>query len=344
MYIKDYDYWYPYENTHYTTSYSYWRPAPTKQDFTLDVISHHPEFENKTLRKYNLDGIDTIGVYGDERFTVRFSNNSNEDVQVRLSLDGTDCYTGKLADLEINHDMFVVRAGRTLNLKAWRETNNGGAAFVFASGDKSVSLHTHGDVSHKGIIAAAVFVEQERVITTTTSGVRRERSLFPKYTTYTTPKYITPKHTMGGSLGSSGGMTHTSNSPMPAAASGGMSVNSFDEAVNTVMSEAAEIKTSAAVGAGEYVEQKLTTVQGLNKPVLNTVVRVRYLWWDSLVEKLKTQQPRDTFQSGFPGAKSFADLSNVPRVQSAGSQQPKRTNMFETQTVIDSKMTFARTL
>jgi hypothetical protein len=324
MFIKDYNnsWWDNYYDTHYTT-YSYWTPTPTQKDFTLDVISHHPEFEGKTLRKYNLDGIDTIGAYGDERFTVRFSNNSNEDVQVRLSLDGTDIYTGKLANLDVNHDMFVVRAHKTLNLKAWRETNNGGAAFVFTSEDKSVSLHTHGDVSHKGIIAAAVYVEQDRT-KTYTSSVRR--AVYPK------SYYTLTSNSIGGSMASGG-----------ASAIMGSSISDRSESFSENVMDGL-IPASASVGAGEYTEQKLTTVQGLNKPVLNTVVRLRYMWFDNLVEKLKTQRPQDIHQSGFPGAKSFADLSNVPRVQSVGSQQPQTTNMFDSTVVRDPRFNISRTV
>ena len=336
--LIDYNYnWWPhYYDTHYTT-YSYWTPTPTQKDFTLDVISHHPEFEGKILRKYNLDGIDTIGAYGDERFTVRFSNNSNEDVQVRLSLDGTDCYTGKLANLDVNHDMFVVRAHKTLNLKAWRETNNGGAAFVFTSGDKSVALHTHGDISHKGIIAAAVYVEQDRTRTYT---LPVRRAVYPKYPT--SPYYTLTSNSIGGHMKSTG---------IVGSAIGSVGSDSFSSSVPTTenysfsRSEEADVAPiSAAVGAGEYVEQKLTTVQGLNKPVLNTVVRLKYCWFDELVEKLKTQQPCDTHASGFPGAKSFVDLSNVPRVQSVGSKQPQTTNMFDPSTIRDPRFNISRTV
>ena len=46
----------------------------------------------------------------------------------------------------------------TLSLKAWPENSKSGASFVFTSAQNSVALHTHGDLSSRGIIAAAVFV------------------------------------------------------------------------------------------------------------------------------------------------------------------------------------------
>src|ERR1700685_2802207 len=122
----------------YMTDYSYWRARPTTNDFSLDVISKHPDFDNRKLKKYSIDMIDSVGVIKDEPFEVHFHNRSFEDVQIKLTLDGTDVLTGKPGDLEVNHEMWLVRAGKTLHLKAWAENNKGGARFVFTHGDKSV--------------------------------------------------------------------------------------------------------------------------------------------------------------------------------------------------------------
>src|SRR5208283_463285 len=127
--------------------------------FTLEIISHHPQFAKKSLRKYYVDGIETVGAWGDEPFEIRFKNNTYQKVQVKLSLDGTDILTGKLADTELSPKMWVVNAYDTLSLKAWPEDNNGGAGFVFTGADNSVAGHTHGNLSSRGIIAAAVFTE-----------------------------------------------------------------------------------------------------------------------------------------------------------------------------------------
>ena len=67
-------------------------------NYSLEVISHHPTFKNKSLRKYYVDGIDTIGAWGDEPFEIVFKNNTWQKVQVKLSLDGTDILTGEPAN------------------------------------------------------------------------------------------------------------------------------------------------------------------------------------------------------------------------------------------------------
>lgn len=128
-------------------------------NYTLEIISHHPQFKNKNLRQYYVDGINTVGAWGDEPFEIRFKNNTYQKVQVKISLDGTDVLTGRPATTEVSKDMWVVNGYGTLNLKAWPENNNGGASFVFTSANNSVAAHTHGNLSSRGIIAAAVYVE-----------------------------------------------------------------------------------------------------------------------------------------------------------------------------------------
>jgi hypothetical protein len=277
--------------------FSYWRAKPTERDFSLDIVSRHPDFNGRTLKKYALEGIDSVGVWGDEKFELHFHNKSQEDVQVRISLDGTDILTGKPANLEINHDMWIVRAGRTLHLKAWAETSNGGASFVFTGADKSVSLHTHGDMSHKGIISAAVFTERDRPVRVYNARRRLQA------------KGITAAGAPAAAFNNSFARGETS------VCDAGMNID-YERAT------LGDLKKEAAVGAGEYVEQKTRTVKGLDHPVLNSIIRVRYLWWDSLKEKLAAHKATD-FPTGFPGEKirTFADLSNVPRVASEAAKR-----------------------
>lgn len=125
----------------------------------LNIISQHPEFCGRKFRGYYVDNIDTIGVFGNEPFSIQFRNSSPNKVQVKLSLDGTDIITGKVADLDPHSKMWVVNGYGEMELKAWPESHQGGAAFVFGSEANSVALHTHGDLTAKGIISCAIFSE-----------------------------------------------------------------------------------------------------------------------------------------------------------------------------------------
>jgi hypothetical protein len=125
----------------------------------FDIISQHHEHKGRFLRKYHIEGIDTIGVFGDEPFSIQFRNSSANKVQVKMSIDGTDIITGKVADLNPQSKMWIVNGNASMELKAWPENHQGGAAFLFGSEASSVAAHTHGDLTAKGIISCAVFIE-----------------------------------------------------------------------------------------------------------------------------------------------------------------------------------------
>lgn len=295
-------------------------------NYTLEIISHHSQFDGKSLRKYYVDGIDTVGVWGDEPFEIRFKNNTWQKVQVKLSVDGTDIFTGKPADTNPSSDMWVVQPYGTLSLKAWPENNNGGAAFVFTSANNSVAIHTHGDLSSRGIIAAAVFVEGE-----------------PARLTYTYPytTIIGGGYTFGGGYNSGvlGGSIITNNcntwnasnsivgntasldsftlcDTTPASAS-----CSVDGSESSARREMKSLESLVAVGAGQHVDQQITYVEGLAKPVFTETVRVRYMWYDDMVVSLKHNNVPASHASGFPGDRNqnHINLGNTPRLPTHGS-------------------------
>lgn len=304
---------------------SYWRPRPVERDFSIDVISRHPEFDNKALRKFPVDGIDSVGVWGDEPFEIHFKNNSFETVQVRVSLDGTDVMTGKPADLEINTLMWVVRAGRTLHLKAWHESQDGGSRFVFTGMDKSVALHAHGDVSHKGIISVAVFTDSDRPVMHRTYDSwysRHERTLGgPPGGARRAMGTMESKSASFNSMSLDRGREVSDDiaGAVPAAAPAGVDMSKG--VLETFGLREKSMKKEAAVGAGEFTSQKSRTVKGFDKPVLNSIIRVRYMWWDDLQAKLKDIRYEDPHPTGFPAEKikTFADLSGVPKIDSAAA-------------------------
>lgn len=297
-------------------------------NYTLEIISHHPKFSNKSLRKYYVDGIETVGAWGDEPFEIRFKNNTWQKVQVKITLDGTDVLTGKPGDTQVSKDMWVVNGYGTLSLKAWPETNNGGAAFVFTSADKSVAVHTHGDLSSRGIIAAAVFTEGHVEPIKITPPVEhhhhhyRERRSITPYPYYTGPVWIGGT---GGTFGS-GGITYTAGNTGGSLggtlSSNTISCNNAATAASNYLCDevsdgaAASFDSLVSVGAGEHVDQKITYVTGLIKPVFAETVRIKYLWWDDLTAKLRTETHARPQPSGFPGDndRKNIDLKGTPRI------------------------------
>lgn len=294
-------------------------------NYEINVISHHPQFANKSLRKYHVDGIDTVGAWGNEPFEVRFKNNTWQKIQVRISIDGTDVFTGKPATTDTSGKMWVVNGYGTLSLKAWPEDNNGGASFVFTNAGNSVAIHTHGDLSSRGIIAAAVFVEGH--VEPIYYHPIVVQPLYPVYPTY--PYYdgitwgggstytsgTTSSDGRGTTLGNAGGNTISTQSCVMNNSAGSASMDSLFLDNNIKENTSGPLETLVAVGAGQHVDQKINYVAGLIKPIFNETVRVRYIWWDDLTASLRKNNVPAPHASGFPGnPQGNINLGNTPRL------------------------------
>lgn len=253
--------------------------------YELDIVSHHTKFDGKTLTKYHVDGIDTIGVWGEEPFEIVFRNNTHEKVQVRLSLDGTDVLTTTPATVQPYGKMWLVNPYATLNLAAWPETTEDGARFVFGKTLDSVAANTHGDLRNKGIIAAAVFTE----------GYVEPARLYTHY-------LGSPVRRTSFSAANAGGRK--------SADARFLSYDSFCE-INE------ESCKGPAIGAGETITQKIASVSGLRQPKFNRIISLRYLWWDDLKAKLEKANTT-VHPSGFvdaPLPQKLANLGSTPRIE-----------------------------
>ena len=294
-------------------------------NYKLEVVSKLPEFANKTLKKYNVEGVETIGVWGNEPFEIKFTNCSFEKVQIKISIDGTDVLTGNVADTQVTKEMWVVDAYKDITLKAWPETHNGGAQFVFTHAGNSVANNTHGEVSSLGIIAVAVFREGHK---------EPQRFVEHHYHHSYWPNYFTYPYTLGGGIyyGSQnvgGGGTYSSNTIASNSAEN-FSSNSIFSANMDSNDEVATASCIPGVGAGDHVDQKITYTTGLTKPYFSESLRVRYLWWDDLTTKLKDIPHSAAHASGFPGDKSsIMSLGKTPRI---GTENPRRVKLPEFET------------
>lgn len=260
-------------------------------NYELNIISHHNEFKNKKLRKYHVDGMDTVGVYGNEPFEIVFKNSSPTNVEVKLSLDGTDILTGNPATTDNSGTMYMVKAYDELKLKAWQETTNGGAAFMFTNTNNSVAAHTHGDLSSRGIIAAAVYVEGENNYDTWKKSFDYEKC-YPASLSINDSEYES------------------------------LNIDLHSNSEKNLIFDKSILRNAPAIGAGANVIQKVAYVPGFKKPELSKILNIRYLWWDDLKEKLYSNS---RFQSlndaGFPGNKEMKIMSigTTPRI---GSDKP----------------------
>lgn len=265
------------------------------KNYELNVVSNHPQFIEKTLKKYSVDGIDTVGVWGNEEFSIVFKNNTWSKVQIKLSLGGTDILTGSLADTKSNGKMWVVNPQGTLKLQAWPETHKGGAKFIFTDLENSVSAHTHGNLTSNDIIAAAVYTENY---------------VYPKLSCCSCTNIFC---NCGWHTGLSDlydttfikyGTTVATNSTNYSA---------------SVSSDSKSLQSTASIGAGQYVNQNISNVAGLIEPRLSEILNIKYMWADDLASKLNSY---NKLSYGFPGDEPIMSLGNTPRISDNKIQAP----------------------
>lgn len=261
--------------------------------YSLNIVSQAPLYRGSKIRKYALDGVETIGVVENEVFAIEFKNNSTKKVEVKLSLDGIDVLTGELANTDPSSKKWLVNPYSTLFLRAFPESTNGGAQFVFTNAKNSVAAGLHGNLSNQGIIAAAVF--EDSYVEPTVS-YRNEC------------KGVRCRGIVGSSINEIDDRLDYSPLDEPRSLEKSLSLNK-----------------KAAVGAGEYVEQRITYAKGLVEPYLADTIKLNYLYWDQLKEKILASRPCEP--NGFPGD-GLINLKSIPKVKYSFSRVQDELSRF----------------
>lgn len=280
--------------------------------YSLDVISHLPESKGRVLKKHSLNGEEFVGAFGNEPFEIQFRNNSWQKVQVRLSIDGTDILTGDVAGTDATGKMWVVQPYTTLSVKAWPETNKGGAAFVFTSAGESVAVNTHGNTTSRGVIAAAVFTEGH----STTYWTHRRFNDWTYSNDWTYGSVSDVRLNKGiGTLSNAGGGTYSSQN------------------VSLNVDRERGLESLPGVGAGEQVKQAVAEVAGFISPKFEQVISLKYEWWTELNNAIKQANGQYAAQ-GFPAdEKPIMSIGMTPRKDSksywAGNTAIRQSGLLE---------------
>lgn len=284
-------------------------------DYEMKIVSKHAESDGEVFRSFMVDGERTIGVKRNEPFEIHIKNNRYEELQVRLSLDGTDILTGEIANTNSEGEMWHVDPLGTLVVKAFPENYNGGSRFVFTDGKNGVAVNTHGEESAIGLIGAAVFTEGERL------NIFNPRPIDPCPYPWKVYPYVTWTNNTFGITG--GGGTYSSSGPISSCNSALKSCSSFGEQ-NDLIDE------DLSVGAGEYVEQEIINKPNFRKPILSKVLQIRYMPWTKLSKIVGvSDRVQRRGKSAFPGDNFGINLDNVPRVKSTGNKNNEyKSNRF----------------
>lgn len=303
--------------------------AANNEDYELKIISD----SNKKYRQFNVDGINTIGISSGEEFKISIRNKTARTIGVKISVDGTNILTGKEATLKSGvKDMYLIDPYGSCDYACWQEGESGGSKLVFTTAESSVSVHTHGNTKNVGIISVAVFYDEFE-------------DAFKKPQQY---GYMPTNHFYGNNkrsyFGSGGTAINDSQQyidinnvydtclPCSASSSAAGSLNVLN---NTSTAEASKTSNylnidmerttdntitvkSAAVGAGNFVQQNVNFRPGLKSPKLDAVLRIKYVFEDDLIKlinKQNTEIKKHAYGfNDYVEENNFADLSKVPKV------------------------------
>lgn len=287
------------------------------KNYQLELLSESRRNKGSVFRAFDVNDEKIIGVHDGEPFSIKFRNNSFERIQVRLSLDGTDILTGEPASLAPYGKMWMVEPYGILHLKAWPESDEGGAQFVFTDAESGVATHIHGVKEGIGTIGAAIYTEghvQQYLGPYTTvnpwpydnriSSTGKQFDLtYGSNTLDNTDNFVYESHTVLTSDLKGCTRSRGLSSCVPSGADDGIDVRLISE----------ESSRSLAIGAGSNVMQKISHSTGLVKPVLSETIQMKYEPWSVLKRKLERQV---TVKTAFPGEKRV-DLRGVPRVDTS---------------------------
>jgi len=277
------------------------------KNYQLELLSESRRNKGSVFRAFDVNDEKIIGVHDGEPFSIKFRNNSYERVQVKLSLDGTDILTGDPASLEPSGKMWMVEPYGILHLKAWPESDEGGAQFVFTDAESGVAVHTHGVKEGIGTIGAAIYTEghvQQYLGPYTTSNPYN--NIWPKTRIHNNCK---PCEFKPDTLGQDGIVYESHTVSTTDLRTRGLS-SCVPSGANEVRLISENSSKNLAIGAGSNVMQKISHSTGLIKPELSGMIQLKYEPWSVLRKKLEKQV---VVKTAFPGDKRV-NLKGVPRV------------------------------
>jgi hypothetical protein len=141
--------------------------APLAGDVSVEIISDNgSEFRNFPASDHRKNETRIIKKYLEakkgENYGIKIRNNSPERLGVVIAVDGRNIITGSRSDLGNNETMYIVNAHEQVRYDGWRTTANEVHRFYFTEPADSYSVRTFADSSAMGVIAVAIYREQER--------------------------------------------------------------------------------------------------------------------------------------------------------------------------------------
>lgn len=118
----------------------------------------HEDFrrgETRVIKKY-------LEAKKGENYSIVIRNSTPERIGMVIAADGRNIISGNRSDLKNNETMYIVNPYETEHYDGWRTTESEVHRFYFTEPADSYSVRTFADSSAMGVIAVAVFREEER--------------------------------------------------------------------------------------------------------------------------------------------------------------------------------------
>lgn len=148
-----------------TAAFSLGRPLP-EGEVTVEVVSDRGRaFLSIPHRDFWKDGTHVIKQYLEarqgENYGIVIRNRTAGRVGVVIAVDGRNIISGERSDLKHTEAMYIVDGRDTARYDGWRTSREEVHRFYFTDSADSYSVMTFGDSSALGVIAVAVFREQD---------------------------------------------------------------------------------------------------------------------------------------------------------------------------------------
>ncbi len=269
-----------------------------KPNIALTILAKN----ERPFQVFENDGEKRIGAEPGEAFLIKVESLDDRRREIIVSVDGTNVLTGQPATPD-DQKRFILEPHRPMILRAWPESDHAGREFVFTEMAASVAHNAHGETSQVGTISVLSFVE-----------------------TYVAPPPAVRRGGLesfngGGTLGGGGYGSATRGGGFESTRGGGFESTRGGDA-DGLESFGGNAKSASAVGAGQKVEQRLTTARGLTRPEQEGAAYIRHTWWTELEAILRRNNVSPAALAApppgfFPGGQ-LANLSRVPTATPGG--------------------------
>jgi len=114
--------------------------------------------EGRTLKSYYNDGKRFIQAKNDRTYTILIKNVCHSRIEAVASVDGLDVINGRSASTK--NQGYIIKPGKTLEIKGFRISEEEVAAFKFSSVNNSYSAEKYGTTRNVGVIGLAIFTQE----------------------------------------------------------------------------------------------------------------------------------------------------------------------------------------